>query len=231
MENPVNRLASSHHLGPLALILTTALLSSDCTSQPAQKERCVFIDAGAHFGESYTAFQKSGLYSKYTWELFAIEANPGLASKLPEAPNLTVISKAIWVSEGTIDFHMLSETSGANTVLPLDAEKKRVISVESFDFSQWLKDNFSEDDRVFLSMDIEGAEYQVLQKVLEDKAHRLIDRLYVEVHPWLLKDMPLNKAEAECRWLLNEFRRRGVAVVEDSAEGAMKGGRWLDFLL
>ncbi len=126
---------------------------------------------------------------------------------------------------------LVSETSGANSLFNPKVNQKLVsVTVESFDFSEWLKANFSEEDIVILSMDIEGAEYKVMQKMVEDKSTRIVDRLYVEVHPWLL-DMPFKKATNEFRGLLNDFRRRGIAVVEDSTEDAMKSGLWLDFLL
>ncbi len=70
-----------------------------------------------------------------------------------------------------------------------------------------------------------------MKRMIEAKTTRLIDRLYIEVHPWLLRDMTYKKAEGESRVLLNDLRRRGIAVVEDSAEDAMKTGLWTDFLL
>jgi hypothetical protein len=57
------------------------------------------------------------------------------------------------------------------------------VTVESIDFSQWLKRTVAPDDYVILSMDIEGAEYDVLDKMLQDGAFKHVDRLYVESTP------------------------------------------------
>ena len=78
--------------------------------------RCVFIDGGAHFGESYVALQQTRLYSEYKWEIVAIEANPYLIGDLPQVPHLTVINKAIWTKDEKLTFHMESEVSGANSL-------------------------------------------------------------------------------------------------------------------
>ncbi len=87
------------------------------TPRVRQDVRCIFIDAGAHRGQSYTAFQKSGLYSKYNWEIFAIEANPYVIEGLPKVPNLTVIDKAIWVEDGTLEFNLVACKRGMRSGL------------------------------------------------------------------------------------------------------------------
>ena len=219
----------------VALVVLSLLATGGCaasSSRLPQDVRCIFIDAGAHRGQSYSAFQMSGLYSRYEWEIWAIEANPYMMDSLPPAPRLTKINQAIWIEKGTLELNLISETSGANSILdPMLGRELDSVTVDSFDFSAWLKDNFAEEDVVILSIDIEGAEYEVIQKMLKDKTTRLIDRLYIEVHPWLLEGMTHKKALQEFRALLNDFRRRGISVVEDSAEDAMKTGLWTDFLL
>jgi FkbM family methyltransferase len=214
----------------LALVVA-AQISAGCASQ---KQRCVFIDGGAHFGESYTAFQKTNLYSRYSWELFAIEANPKLIDRLPHAPRLTVLNKAIWVSDGTLEFHMASETSGVNSVVrKFEGEGTQTITVESFDFSQWVKRNFSEKDYVILSMDIEGAEFQVLDKMFQDGTIAYVDRLYVEFHPRALisEGMPKREAKDRVNALVTQIGRLKIIFGDDSAEDIMRRGDWVDFLL
>jgi len=216
-----------------ALFLATSLWIG---CGPAQtRPRHVFIDAGAHFGESYQAFRKSGLYSRHTWEIFAIEANPTLAARLPEAPHLTVLSKAVWTEDGTLEFHMESETSGANSIAAWKPEgEMTTITVASFDFSQWVKSNFAEEDYVILSIDIEGAEFDVLQKMLDEDTAKLLDRLYVEFHPQRLrelKDMGMGAGRRWSRMIHNDFFRLGLIVIDDSVDDTMRDGNWLDFII
>ena len=216
----------------LALVFA-GVVSTCCATQPAEPQpRHVFIDGGAHAGESYQAFRKSGLYSKHSWDIYAIEANPTLARQLPKAPHLTVLAKAIWVSPGTVEFHMESDASGSNSMFAWrPKDELTTIAVESFDFSQWVKQTFSEQDYVILSMDIEGAEYEVLEKMLHDDTAKYVDRLYVELHPWQIKGIKQKAAEKKGRRLLNDFRRRGLMVGEDSVEDVMMAGAWLDFII
>ena len=53
------------------------------------------------------------------------------------------------------------------------------------DFVAWLKRSFAPADWVVVKMDIEGAEYPIFERLLDDaSALRLIDVLALEVHPW-----------------------------------------------
>jgi len=200
--------------------------------QCGKRSRLVFIDGGAHLGESYTAFRKTNLYSRHSWDIVAIEANPKLIPRLPKAPRLRILNKAIWTADGKLDFHMESETSGANTLYRSrypEGFGLTTIAVESFDFSQWVGQEFSTDDYVILSLDVEGAEFPVLTKMLQDGTLNRIDRLYVEFHPWL--HPPERQAVKKSRELLREAEKLGIIVGVDSAEAIMRRGDWIDFLL
>ena len=215
----------------LVTALVVVLCSAPACRRIGQAHRFVFIDGGAHFGESYVAFRKTGLYSKYPWEIIAIEANPTLAARLPQGRDVTLMSKAIWVTDGTLTFHMESDTSGANSIFDRFKENATALTVPSFDFSQWLMKTVTADDYVILSMDIEGAEYDVIDKMLKDGSFKNVDRFYVEFHPYLLTDVPRNQADKRSRTLLREVEKLGLIVADDSAEGVMKRGDWIDFLL
>ena len=61
--------------------------------------------------------------------------------------------------------------------------------VQAIDFSQWLLQNVKEDDHVAVQMDIAGAEFAVVQQLIEDGAIVLIDELDVVWHEDLLPAM------------------------------------------
>jgi FkbM family methyltransferase len=212
-------------------VLAALLALTGCSRAAGQSQRCVFIDGGAHFGESYTAFQKTELFKRYTWDIIAIEANPKLAEKLPKAPRATVLAKAIWTNDGTLDFHMENDISGANSIYDRFKENATTLTVPSIDFSQWVQKTVKPEDYVILSLDIEGAEYDVMDKMLKDGTFKYIDRLYVEFHPYLQQDITRNQADKRGRVLLKDIEKQGVIVADDSAEGVMKRGDWIDFLL
>jgi hypothetical protein len=125
----------------------------------------------------------------------------------------------------------MSETSGGNSLFAREQEQT-TISVESFDFSQWLSGSFTEKDYVILSLDIEGAEFAVLEKMLQEETARLIDRLYVEFHPGLPEGPGKKDAFRKKRdRIRSAFWKLGAIVGNDSAEGVMKSGLWLDFII
>ena len=58
--------------------------------------------------------------------------------------------------------------------------------VECIDFSEFLKNNIEPESNVICKMDIEGAEYEVLGKLINDDTITIINSLYVEWHNHLL---------------------------------------------
>ena len=62
------------------------------------------------------------------------------------------------------------------------------VKVESLDLSQWIKDNFNEGDLIAMKMDIEGAEYTVLPKMIKDGTIKYINYAFIEWHDWFLPE-------------------------------------------
>tara|TARA_B100001113_G_C21104862_1_gene620408 strand:- start:949 stop:1650 length:702 start_codon:yes stop_codon:yes gene_type:complete len=62
------------------------------------------------------------------------------------------------------------------------------IKVESINLSQWIIDNFSKDDYIVLKMDIEGSEYEILPKMIEDGSINYINAAFIEWHDWVMPD-------------------------------------------
>ncbi|XP_022098399.1 uncharacterized protein LOC110983450 [Acanthaster planci] len=54
--------------------------------------------------------------------------------------------------------------------------------IPTIDLAQWIKDNFSIQDYIILKLDVEGAEFNVLQRMLQTGALKYIDKLYGEYH-------------------------------------------------
>lgn len=148
------------------------------------QRRYIFIDGGAHKGETVAHFVESKIYQKHSWEIFAFEANPHLIPEIPPRANLTVLNKAIWNKEGTIEFFLGDDTLSSSLLKDKKTGNlsKIPVKVDSVDFGQWLKKRFELKDYIFVKLDIEGAEYEVLDKMLADGTIAYVDRLYVEFH-------------------------------------------------
>jgi len=197
-----------------ALIAVTLGVSLQFKNGKLYRPRYIFIDGGAHLGETILHLEKSKLYSKHHWEIFSFEANPNLIPYIPKRPNVVVLSKAIWIDDNGIDFYLAKHTESSSILKNKKTGElsKIPIRVESVDFGQWLKRNFNQKDFILVKFDIEGAEYEVLNKMLLDGTIRFIDELYIEFHNTRV-DIPKQR-DTE---LMAEIRKFGIPV-KDSPE-------------
>lgn len=146
----------------------------------------IFIDAGAHEGCSVRKFRKlHDRENKYF--IYSFEPEPDFAVYFENIPNHKFINKAVWVEDGTLEYFQSREHLRAGGTLIKkkksgNLDKKNPIIIETIDFSKWILDNFSKDDHIILKMDIEGAEYKVLPKMLKDGSFNYINKLWIEWH-------------------------------------------------
>ena len=80
------------------------------------------------------------------------------------------------------------------------------IEAECLDFSKWLSTNMKPYYDITLKLDIEGAEYDVLWKMINDGTIRYIKKLYVEFHLEHLQ----NKKESHFE-LINVLEKIGLS--------------------
>ena len=148
--------------------------------------RKVFVDGGAHMGESVRLFMDRFPDSN-EYEIYSFEANDDLMDHLRsvvEPLGANVINKALWKEDGDIDFykgfHLSSSVMKDKTWGQLDTENP--VKVNSIDLAKWVVGNFSVKDYIILKLDIEGAEYDVLEHMFETGAIEYINELYIEFH-------------------------------------------------
>lgn len=151
--------------------------------------RKIFLDLGCHNGQTIEQFfnwyKLIGDPSEF--EVYGFDINGSFEGKwediLNKYPNVTFYQKAIWIKDGDIASYMYKNDESSTVVegkTGYQYAKQRF--VEAIDFSQWLKDNVEKKDKVIVKMDIEGAEFAVLKKVIEDGTDELIDKLLIEFH-------------------------------------------------
>jgi FkbM family methyltransferase len=150
----------------------------------------VFIDLGANVGAVSKTFAQKNPDS----EIFCVEPNIrlipailGAAAELRRTIN--IIWSAAWTYDGTINLYQ-SSAAAASTIIDgkiehsgwpqIDYSKPE--PVPCFDFSSWLLRRFSLHDDIILKMDVEGAEYDLLEKMLRDRSIYLVRRLICEWH-------------------------------------------------
>ncbi len=213
----------------LAAMSTAALLvvGIGCGSARSSEGRYILIDGGAHRGEVIELFETTTLFAQYPWDIYAIEANPNLIENLRRWDNITIIDQAMSTSDGTVELFLgeMNDRLGSlyNRARRLKPEP---IRVKSFDFSQWIETNFSLDDFVILSLDIQGGEYPVLEKMLADSTMQYIDRMYVDFHPEIAL-----RTVTEHLDVIQQIIDAGVFVHYRSGEQALRAYGWIDTLL
>ena len=174
--------------------------------------RKIFIDGGAFTGISIDLFRKQWKdHNEY--EIYSFECNPIFEQQIKNR-NVNFINKAIWIKDEELKFYLGTRYGGMGSSLIEKKtsgrlDKQNPIKVNAIDFSQWIIDNFSKDDYIVLKLDIEGAEYEVLNKMMDDESIKYINDFYGE---WHQQKIGLSKDE----------HRRIIGRLEEYGLGDMK---------
>ncbi|CAF0846441.1 unnamed protein product [Adineta steineri] len=166
-------------------------LNSNNTSMQTtnRTRRFFYIDLGCFDGrdiDHFLHFHKNEALSLGNLYIITFEPDPinypvcKSKQTLPKSVNRTVYNAAVWIKNGKVRY--ATERGQKSRV-----DKNSAIYVHSIDFSQWLIDNFFLDDYLHVKFTIEGAEIDVLEKMVIDRSLSLIDYLEIE---WTSHDSP-----------------------------------------
>lgn len=165
----------------------------------------IYIDCGFYAGkalEYYAPFMDKGT------KVYAFEPNPLIdMKKMTERFPFKIehIPAAVWIKDGTAMFN-LEERADAARLQKVRKSLGKTVKVKTIDFSKFVAD--LPDDNIVISMDIEGAEYPVLRKMLKDGTAKKITLLDIEFHSRLLK----TEDEGSSSELRRQLEREGVLV-------------------
>lgn len=166
-----------------------------------------FLDCGYYVGK---ALEYYAPFMDDAWIVYAFEPNESLNVKetIKRFPfKVRWIKKAAWVEDGRIGF-ALGGRDDASHVIDLHPESKdKTIPVECLDFSKFVA-NLPKNATIVCSMDIEGAEYPVLKKMLADGTAARLKLLDIEFHHRLIKD----KTPEDSSELRRTLEAEGVLV-------------------
>ena len=154
----------------------------------------ILIDCGASNGSAIRELEnKYGIFDK----IYAIEPNPKNARQINTKDSKIVkLEAAISTVYGKSKLYFSERFDGSTLYLNKKSGNIRAdnfVEVETIDFSDWLARTINRDDYVVCKMDVEGAEFDVLEHLLEARQMDLIDVLLVEWHvsrfpkPWMLR--------------------------------------------
>lgn len=168
--------------------------------------RNIFLDLGSYDGDTLKLFKERYPESE-SFKAYCFEPNKFLAFHY-EKLECEHIKAAAWTHDGKIRFY-LGEKYIASTVMPNKHGRIKTFNkivknmVPCVDFSSWISKNVSQDDFVVCKMDIEGAEYDVLEKVVKDGNLGLIKRLYVDWHANKLEGFDKSRHDRLLETLVN----------------------------
>ena len=168
--------------------------------------RNVFIDLGAGSGDDIKGFYD--LDSKnQSAEVFAFEANPIRTKGIKERfPNINVYTAAVGTENTTANLYLGNSlnTSSLNEN-KVSISKDRSIEVEVIDLCEFMKKEFTPDDYITVVMDIEGGEYDLLEKMAEEGLWSWINEFYVEFHGQKIADFDMRIEQDLTQRLIDTF--------------------------
>jgi FkbM family methyltransferase len=120
--------------------------------------------------------------------MYSFEPFDHTSKKYRDREDIIFSNAAVWTYDGEINlFPNKRSRRPEGSTLIADKKSKKIqwknpVTVPCINFSKWVMDNFSKDDFIILKMDIEGAEYEVLNQMIATGAIKYVDKAFVEFH-------------------------------------------------
>lgn len=155
----------------------------------------IYLNCGYYAGNDWKRFEPTP-----DWTIYAFEPNLEL-----EVPDF-VSRKAIWTEDGEMEFAIGGRNDAASIKGTSGHSDPRMVKVQTIDFSKFVSE--LPDEPIICTMDCEGSEFPVLEKMLKDGTIKKITLLDIEFHHRIMNDYDSDDA----RDLLNRIRKEGVLV-------------------
>ena len=146
-------------------------------------DKSIFIDLGANLGQQVRYLKGKRI------KTFAFEPHPVIFKKLEECAgddeNIKLYQKAAWITEQKAYLFFKGTPSAINGGASLIYEKTNIhkgdaFQIETIDFSKFLKELSKEIE--VLKIDIEGAEYHLIDYLIKEGSINFCKNLFVEDH-------------------------------------------------
>jgi len=146
-----------------------------------------YIDLGAYRGLYVKRYRSSSMYTAGC-SIYAFECNRTVRN-IDYGPDVKLIRSAAWIYDGELDFYisksnpsMVQGSSVYKAKRTGNLDKEHPQKIPCIDFSKWIRDNFQKEDNIIIKMNIEGAEYDILEKMIADGTIDYIKTLFVQFH-------------------------------------------------
>lgn len=145
----------------------------------------IYVDLGAYDGNTADCKKLFNFDADYK---IGFEPNPLFSERLQDLFD-EFYPSAVWIEDGEMEFSVdISDTPLGSTLMQSKAQWKsgRHIIVETVDFSKYVEE--LSPTELLVKMDIEGAEFELLEKMLRENTIDKVTRLYCEFHPNKVKE-------------------------------------------
>lgn len=147
----------------------------------------VFIDCGAHCGESILRAKRQ--FGENT-KIVSFEPIPYFAEEIRKIwindKSVDIVNAAVWIEDGIDEFQISSTITDGSSLLKVPIKEGEgeylSIQVNTFDFSNFLKQFKEKNFKLIVKFDIEGAEYHVLNKMIKEGTIHYVDEFWGEWH-------------------------------------------------
>lgn len=177
-------------------------------------QRKIFIDLGAYNGDTIEMFMLGLIEpNPEQFEIYGFEPSPDQIKPLKylaeKYPGLNIFHKAAWIENCQLEFTVDESADPLGSTLMRSKRNwgaGKIVKVWCFDFDRWIKK--FEGDYVVVKMDIEGAEFPLLRKLIASGNIKIISKLWVEFHPNKVTDFTTTEKDELIDQLktLTEFR-------------------------
>ena len=182
----------------------------------------VIIDCGANLGQGYERLIQQ--YSLSVTDLYMFDILPEACNFLTKKyPFAKVYNKGVWNKNETRlikqENAIIEGVSGVGHESNILQEKYTpttsgthhtwtTYELECIDFSNFIKNNFQKNSDILLKIDIEGAEYEVIDSLIETNTINYIKKLHIEWHPHLRND-----TVKDVFWYNNIFNQKNILLL------------------
>lgn len=186
------------------------LYDSKILLSKVRSKKGLFIDCGTNLGQGFSHFSKYFDLSNYDYVM--IEPNPNCINILQKkyAENIknsqvSIIPKAATAKDGFLKLYGLNEKSEIDSIynptgteincysqgasvlkdhnsLFYASDEQSAIVVETFNFSNFLVKQAKFYETIVVKIDIEGAEYELIQDMIETESILIPKIIYAEFH-------------------------------------------------
>ncbi len=193
-------------------------------------KKTIFIDCGSNLGQGFTRVTE--MLNLKNDEVYMFEPSKYCYEKLVEkysnCSNINIYKKAVWDKNENrilnIEFCPVEDGfyGGATNILMenykilerdrhlMDEWPPKVFDeVECIDLSKFILENIDVTQNIILKIDIEGAEYEVIDKMILDDTLKYINTICVEWHPDMRKDV--------CKsidYYVEEFSKNNIEYIQ-----------------